>query len=232
MFAELGTGPLRLAMAHRVQHARSLLETTDLPVTDVAWAAGFGSVRQFNDRIRDVYALSPTELRRRSSRNRPRSGNEGTTGTIRARLAYRPPLDLPSLLWFLGQRAVPGVEFYDASEYSRVLRLPHGLATVSITGSLVDGPRPFVSCELQLDDVRDYGAAISSGTPSSSTSTPGSGGRRRGVPRSRPAARATDPGPNPACGLPGSVDGPELAMRAIPSASRSRWPGPGPWPAD
>ncbi len=49
VFAELGTGPLSLARAHRVQHARMLLETTDLPVTDVAWAAGFGSIRQFND---------------------------------------------------------------------------------------------------------------------------------------------------------------------------------------
>jgi AraC family transcriptional regulator of adaptative response / DNA-3-methyladenine glycosylase II len=212
VFAELGTGPLRLAMAHRIQHARALLETTELAVSDVVWAAGFGSVRQFNDRIRQVYALSPTELRRRATGPRPASGPERNTGTICARLAYRPPLDLPALLGFLGLRAIPGVESYDGSTYSRVLRLPHGLGTVSIGGSTIDGPRPLVSCELQLDDVRDYATAISrvrrlldlDADPTAVTEALGPD------PVLGPLIRA-----NPGLRLPGAVDGPELAIRAI-----------------
>jgi AraC family transcriptional regulator of adaptative response / DNA-3-methyladenine glycosylase II len=212
VFAELGTGPLRLAMAHRIQHARALLETTDLAISDVVWAAGFGSVRQFNDRIRQVYALSPTELRRQATGPRPTSGPERNTGTICARLAYRPPLDLPALLRFLGLRAIPGVESFDGSTYNRVLRLPHGLGTVSIGGSIIDGPRPFVSCELQLDDVRDYATAISRV-------------RRLLDLDADPTAVAEALGPDPVLGrlvranpglrLPSTVDGPELAMRAI-----------------
>ena len=64
---ELGAGPLALARAQRAQTARVLIETSSMSMTDIAFAAGFGSVRQFNDTVRDVYALAPTELRRRSS---------------------------------------------------------------------------------------------------------------------------------------------------------------------
>src|SRR4051794_34254615 len=64
---ELGAGPLELARAQRAQAARILLETTTAPVTDVAFAAGFGSLRQFNHTVRTVFALTPTELRRRAA---------------------------------------------------------------------------------------------------------------------------------------------------------------------
>jgi AraC family transcriptional regulator of adaptative response / DNA-3-methyladenine glycosylase II len=159
--AELGTGPLRLAMAHRVQHARALLETTDLPVTDVAWAAGFGSIRQFNDRIRQVFDLTPSEIR---ARRRPTGAGGGAT--IPANLTFRRPLDLPGLLDFLGRRAIPGVEEWDGVTYRRVLDLPRGwgLATVGV-GSSDDGrdrraSHPALTCELQLADVRDYSTAV------------------------------------------------------------------------
>lgn len=154
--AELGTGPLRLAMAHRVQNARALLETTDLAVTDVAWAAGFGSIRQFNDRIREVYALSPSEIRRRAraatagsrpfgtpqpgthqpGNPQPATPQPGTpqrrAHTILANLTYRPPFDLGALLGFLGRRAVPGVEEWDGCTYTRILDLPHGFGVVTL----------------------------------------------------------------------------------------------------
>jgi AraC family transcriptional regulator, regulatory protein of adaptative response / DNA-3-methyladenine glycosylase II len=66
--AELGAGPLALARAQRAQTARLLIETTDLPLSQVAFAAGFGSVRQFNDTIQSVFALSPTTLRQTATR--------------------------------------------------------------------------------------------------------------------------------------------------------------------
>src|SRR6266487_1889345 len=67
LLAELGAGPLALARAQRAQTARLLIETTALPMADVAFAAGFASIRAFNDTVREVFALSPTELRRRSN---------------------------------------------------------------------------------------------------------------------------------------------------------------------
>ena len=66
LLAEVGAGPLSLARAQRAQTARVLLETTDLPSADVAFAAGFASVRQFNDTVREVFATTPTGLRSRS----------------------------------------------------------------------------------------------------------------------------------------------------------------------
>src|SRR6202020_166312 len=66
LLAELGAGPLALARAQRAQTARLLIETSALPMADVAFAAGFASIRTFNDTVREVFALSPTELRRRA----------------------------------------------------------------------------------------------------------------------------------------------------------------------
>jgi AraC family transcriptional regulator of adaptative response / DNA-3-methyladenine glycosylase II len=211
VFAELGTGPLRLALAHRIQNARALLETTDMPITDVAWASGFGSIRQFNDRIREVYAATPTELRAKASRSWGGT-SPASPGTIAARLAYRPPIDLPCLLGFLGQRAVPRVEAYDGSTYRRVLRLPHGLGVVTVSSEVPKVPRPYVSVRLRLDDVRDYSTAVA---------------RLRGLldldadPSAVSTCFAGDPvlGPlvaaRPGLRLPGAVDGEEMAIRAI-----------------
>src|SRR5215471_6242942 len=99
---ELGAGPLALARAKRAQTARVLLETTDLGTADVAFAAGFSSVRQFNDTIREVYAATPTRLRGGRSRG-------GSAGTLQLRLAVRTPFAGQALLAFLAPRAVPGV---------------------------------------------------------------------------------------------------------------------------
>jgi AraC family transcriptional regulator, regulatory protein of adaptative response / DNA-3-methyladenine glycosylase II len=220
VFAELGTGPLRLALAHRVQSARALLETTDLAVTDVAWAAGFGSIRQFNDRIREVYGLTPSELRRRSLSDSPNRAGL-TPGSIPVRLAYRPPLDLDALLGFLGQRAIPGVESYDGTTYSRVLRLPHGLGTVSVavdprTASRVTTGKArkpeFIDCVLKLDDVRDFATAVARVRRLFDLDADPTAVKLalESDPLLRPLVRR-----NPGLRVPGAVDGPELAMRAV-----------------
>jgi AraC family transcriptional regulator, regulatory protein of adaptative response / DNA-3-methyladenine glycosylase II len=147
--AELGAGPLALARAQRAQTARILIETTDLGLAEIAFAAGFGSVRQFNDTIREVFGSAPSELRKPNRRPAPEPGG------INLRLAYRPPLHAESLLEFLALRAIPGVEEVDATTYRRSLRLPHGTATVALT------PMPeYVAATLRLTDVRDLAPAV------------------------------------------------------------------------
>ncbi|HET9731515.1 MAG TPA: AlkA N-terminal domain-containing protein [Acidimicrobiales bacterium] len=172
MSAEIGTGPLRLALAHRMQTARSLLEHTGLPVTEVAWAAGFSSIRRFNEAVRSVYRQSPSQIRAASRPAPPgRAAASGPGGpgpaadggmtVLSARLAYRPPMDIGSTLGFLGRRAVPGVEEFDGTRYRAAVRLPHGPAVVAIPAEVTTGRRPHVECEVQLSDVRDYPAAVS-----------------------------------------------------------------------
>jgi AraC family transcriptional regulator of adaptative response / DNA-3-methyladenine glycosylase II len=146
--AELGAGPLALARAQRAQTARILIESTDLGLAEIAFAAGFGSVRQFNDTVREVFAVAPSELR--STKRRP-----GEAGTLTLRLAYRPPLHPESLLEFLAARAIPGVESADATSYTRALRLPHGTASVTLTPR--DG---YVEAEPHLADLRDLAPAV------------------------------------------------------------------------
>ena len=89
LVAVVGAGPLALARAQRAQTARILIETTALPITGVAFAAGFESVRQFNATIREVFALTPTELRARARRY----GRPEDSGALSLRLPYRAPLD-------------------------------------------------------------------------------------------------------------------------------------------
>jgi len=147
LVAEVGSGPLALARAQRAQTARILIETTTLPITDVAFAAGFQSVRQFNDTVREVYASSPTELRTAKA---PASG-----GSLTVRLACREPFDGAALFEFLAARAVPGVESFEGATYRRSLRLARGNGVVSVTVSA-----GLVSCTLALDDVADAQAAV------------------------------------------------------------------------
>ena len=148
LVGEVGSGPLALARAQRAQTAGILIETTGLPITDVAFAAGFQSVRQFNDTIREVFAASPTQLR--SQRSPVAAG-----GPLTVRLASRQPFDSDALFAFLGLRAVPGVEEHDGSVYRRSLRLAKGMGVVSVGVSAGQ-----VTCALTLDDVADVQAAV------------------------------------------------------------------------
>lgn len=199
--AELGAGPLALARAQRAQTARTLIETTDLGLAEIAFAAGFGSVRQFNDTIHEVYARAPSALRER----RRTAATEA--GTISLRLAYRAPLHVESLLGFLARRALPGVEECDTRAYRRGLTLPHGSGTVTLT----PGER-WVSASLQLADVRDLAPAVArcrrlfdlDADPDAVDATLGSDPALAGAVRAEPGVR-----------VPRSVDGFEMAVRAI-----------------
>ncbi len=144
--AEVGTGPLALARAQRSQTARVLLETTDLPITHIAFAAGFASVRQCNETVRQIFADTPGGLRARAAKAaRGRQGSAatsaGATQGIRLRLPCRRPFNPASVLDFLGLRALPGVESLDGATYRRSLRLPHGHAVVALTAAAGAGRR-------------------------------------------------------------------------------------------
>ena len=121
----VGASPVQVASTCRLHRAKRLIDATDLPFTAVAQAAGFGSVRRFNDVLHRVYGRTPRELRRR--RRRP-PGTGQRDGALRLRLYYRDPYDATALLEFLAPRAVPGVEVVDVTRrtYRRAFRLAGG----------------------------------------------------------------------------------------------------------
>jgi AraC family transcriptional regulator, regulatory protein of adaptative response / DNA-3-methyladenine glycosylase II len=198
----LGAGPLQLARARRAQTARVLLETTALPITDVAFAAGFSSVRQFNDTIREVFVLAPRELRRRRPPT-PRAERGG----VSLRLPFRAPFDAAGMLAFLGARAVPGVEERLNGSYRRSLRLPHGAGTVVLFPAA-----GHVRATLRLDDLRDLAAAVErcrrlldlDSDPQAVVDALGSDALLGRLVRKTPGRR-----------VPGHVDGAELGLRAV-----------------
>ncbi|MER5489013.1 AlkA N-terminal domain-containing protein [Streptomyces sp. NPDC002812] len=156
--AELGAGPLALARAQRAQTARLLIETSGLPMGDIAFAAGFSSIRTFNDTVREVFALAPSELRARAAGRgaAPGAGPGQVPGTISLRLPFRAPLTPDNLFGHLAATAVPGVEEWRAGAYRRTLRLPYGTGVVALT------PQPdHIGCRLALTDLRDLTIAIS-----------------------------------------------------------------------
>jgi AraC family transcriptional regulator of adaptative response / DNA-3-methyladenine glycosylase II len=196
LVAELGAGPLALARAARAQTARLLLETTDLPLAQVAFGAGFGSVRQFNDTVRAVFATTPSALRR-----------TGGGGALAVRLAVRAPFDGAGLLDYLGARAVPGVEERVGDRFRRSLRLPHGAGVVELQpeGNVV-------VARLTLDDLRDVRAAVArcrrlldlDADPVAVDALLGADPLLAPVVAKHPGRR-----------VPGAVDGFELAVRAV-----------------
>jgi AraC family transcriptional regulator, regulatory protein of adaptative response / DNA-3-methyladenine glycosylase II len=201
--AEVGAGPVALARAQRAQSARLLIESTEISFVEIALASGFGSVRQFNDTIRSVYARTPTELRRRVRRHTGSSA----PGAIELKLACRQPFDAESLIRFLGYRAVQGVEELDGIAYRRSLSLRHGGAVVELQPE-----RSAVRCRLWLDDLRDLTAATArcrrlldlDADPQTVSAQLGRDRCLGSLVRSRPGLRV------PAC-----VDGFELAVRAV-----------------
>jgi AraC family transcriptional regulator, regulatory protein of adaptative response / DNA-3-methyladenine glycosylase II len=151
--AEVGAGPLALARAQRAQTARVLIETTDLPLGDVAFAAGFSSIRQFNDTVRLVFETTPTTLRRRAA-TRPRP-DSNCPGALNLRLPVRTPFAYEGVFGHLAAGTVPGCEEVRNGAYRRSLRLPRGSAVVSLAPAI-----DHVRCQLVLDDFRDLTTAI------------------------------------------------------------------------
>jgi AraC family transcriptional regulator of adaptative response / DNA-3-methyladenine glycosylase II len=203
LLAEVGTGAVALARAQRAQTARVLIETTELPMAHVAFAAGFSSIRQFNDTVREIFAMTPSRIRQRAARRRP----ELAAGSIGLRLACRTPFDGRHLLAFLGARALPGVEAVDGATYRRSLALPHSEATVALTAHA-----DHVWAVFELADLRDLTTAVSrcrrlldlNADPVAVDETLGADAVLGPLVRRSPGLR-----------VPGTVDGAELAVRAV-----------------
>jgi AraC family transcriptional regulator, regulatory protein of adaptative response / DNA-3-methyladenine glycosylase II len=152
---ELGAGPLAIARIQRAHTARLLVETTSMSVTDVAFAAGFGSVRQFNDTFRQVFATSPTAARR-STTSRPISPDGGVPGPgVTVRLPVRPPFAASDVMAFVGQRAIPGCEDWDGEVYRRSLDLAGGVGAVTVVAHT-----DHVSARFDLSAWSDLAAAV------------------------------------------------------------------------
>ncbi|MFC5729742.1 AlkA N-terminal domain-containing protein [Nocardioides vastitatis] len=210
--AELGAGPLALARTQRAQTARALVESTELGFADVAFAAGFASVRQFNETIREVYDATPSQLRGRRGRNRP------TPGAMDLRIAVRTPFAGRALLRFLADRAVPGIELADVRAdgtgwYARTLELPQGPGVARVELADSDGVgSSYVPLRLQLHDLRDTAAAVArmralvdaDADPVAVDDHLAADPALAALVRRRPGLR-----------VPGHVDGAELAVRAV-----------------
>lgn len=125
-----GAGPLALARTRRAQTARTLLEATELPLTDVAFAAGFASLRSFNATMRAIYAATPSELRRTSRGHGPRV--DGGLTFVDLTLPVRQPFCACNVFGHLIATAIDGVETFHDGTYHRTLRLPGGHGVVSL----------------------------------------------------------------------------------------------------
>ena len=160
---ELGASPLALARAHRAQTARTLLTATDMPISDVAFAAGFASIRQFNETIAAVYERTPSALRdsapRTSKDRRPAASADpdaSPTTSMTLRLPARAPFDGAGLMRFFADHAILGVEDGDATSYARSIRLPRGTARIRVA---LDGETA-ITCEADVDDVADISPLV------------------------------------------------------------------------
>ena len=193
--AELGAGPLQVAATQRLALARLLLDQTDLPVTQVAFAAGFGSVRRFNAAMAAAYGSAPTVLRERRRPVAP--------GALQLRLPARRPFAGHGVLAFLASHSTPGVEEVTGGTYRRTV--PGGILSATPDA---DG----LTVELEVDDVRRVSPLVVSvrrlfdldADPAAVAEVLGRD------PLLRPALAAT-----PGVRLPGAVDGFEVAVRTI-----------------
>ncbi|AOS91390.1 DNA-3-methyladenine glycosylase 2 family protein [Mycobacterium intracellulare] len=203
--AEVGAGPLALARAQRAQTARVLIETTDLPFGDVAFAAGFSSIRQFNDTVRSVFEATPSALRRRVAAHSAPEAN--SPGTVCLRLPVRTPFAYEGVFGHLAAGTVPGCEEVRNGAYRRTLRLPFGNAIVTLAPAV-----DHVSCVLMLDDFRDLTTAIArcrrlldlDADPEAVDEALGADADLRPVVAKAPGQR-----------IPRTVDEAELAVRAV-----------------
>jgi AraC family transcriptional regulator, regulatory protein of adaptative response / DNA-3-methyladenine glycosylase II len=202
LISELGASPVALARLQRAHSARMLLDSSDLTLSQVATAAGFGSIRQFNETMREQFGMTPSAMRAASQVSAAAPGN-----AIRLKLACQEPFDGVALVRFLSRHEVPGLEHVQRNSYTRALALERGDAVVTLTPGSAE-----VVCDLELEDLGDLTAAVARC-------------RRLFDLDADPAAVGAHLGELPLIGqlvrehpgvrIPGTVDGFELAVRTI-----------------
>ena len=127
---ELGVPPIQLLLTRRLLLAKQLLTETTLPVTEIAFASGFSSLRRFNDAFSTRYRMPPTRLRKQATEGGPAIG-DSTTSTLQ--LSYRPPYDWNGVLAFLAARALIGIEWVTGDSYARTVSLGTGKGWIRVT---------------------------------------------------------------------------------------------------
>ncbi|MFA3876226.1 DNA-3-methyladenine glycosylase 2 family protein [Streptomyces sp. MMCC 100] len=221
--AEVGAGPVALARAQRAHTARVLLQTTGLPVTEIAFASGFASVRQFNDTIRAVYAATPSELRAAApARDRAARRTATPSAGVPLRLAHRGPYQPGPVFDLLQREAVAGVEEVTGASgrrvYRRTLRLPYGTGIVAVQerpgrpGRPGTGSGGWLEARLHLTDLRDLTTSVQrlrrlfdlDADPYAVDERLGADPRLAPLVAARPGLRS-----------PGTADPDELAVRAL-----------------
>ncbi|MYT73889.1 MULTISPECIES: Ada metal-binding domain-containing protein [unclassified Streptomyces] len=219
--AEVGAGPVALARAQRAHTARVLLQTTPLRVTEIAFAAGFASVRQFNDTMREVYARTPTQLRA-DAPNRSRA--VASSAGIPLRLAHRGAYPAGPVFDLLARESVPGIDELTGTGagsriFRRTLRLPHGTGVVSVDeagheqpGARAEHRGGWLDARIHLTDLRDLTTAVGrlrrlfdlDADPYAIDERLGADPRLAPLVAARPGLRS-----------PGAVDPDELALRLV-----------------
>ncbi len=198
----LGAAPVDVEQTRRIHFAKKLLDETELPITEIAFSAGFNSVRRFNGAMRATYGRSPRELRRREERG------AADAPQIRLRLGYRPPYDWSRTLGYLGGRAIPGVEQVTDQHYLRsvriddyrgVIRVSHGPGDTLLLGAAGDASRHLQKIAAGVRAIFDLGA-----DPQGISTLLSRDRKLRPLIRRHPGLR-----------VPGTWDPFELAVRAI-----------------
>ncbi len=126
---EIGAPPVAVAQTRRLLFAKKLIDETDLPMTDIAFSAGFGSVRRFNDTIRKTYSRTPTEIRKLRGRSKP----DPDKPDIELKLPYREPFNWPAMFAVLRAGAIPRVELVGMDSYRRTLRIGDATGSIEVT---------------------------------------------------------------------------------------------------
>jgi len=124
----LGASPVAVAQTRRVLLAKQLIHETRLPMTEIALAAGFGSVRRFNETFQQLFDRPPRALRRGRSADQ----KAAEAGSVSLKLAYRPPYDWDAMLAFLAARAIPGVETVEHDRYARTIAVGDGRGVLTV----------------------------------------------------------------------------------------------------
>ncbi|WP_028709493.1 Ada metal-binding domain-containing protein [Propionicicella superfundia] len=220
LVTEVGASPQQLGRTRRAHTARTLIEQTSLPLSDIAFAAGFGSIRQFNDVMRQEFGAAPGTFPRPSNRPRPEEADGRTSAeapTLTLHLAYRPPLALGVLAATLAAHAIPGVEDVEGPVHERILDAPGGPAVARLdlsgAGERASGAaHPSLPVRLQVSRLPDLMPVVVAlrrwldldADPEQVTAHLAVDGVLGPLVAARPGLR-----------VPGAVDGAELAVCAV-----------------
>ncbi|HKX57039.1 MAG TPA: AlkA N-terminal domain-containing protein, partial [Xanthomonadales bacterium] len=212
----LGASPKAIAQTRRLHFAKKLLDETDLPMTDIALSAGYGSVRRFNDHVISVYGRTPSMLR-----NRTPSTPSRELSSFQLKLPYRPPYDFEGILAFLALRATPGMEVISPGRYERNIRVGdhtrvgRGKATGEETGRLIVTHEPrqrALLCDIRLGSSKFLMGVVEKVRRMFDLNADP---LEIGGCLSRDAAIAPLVAANPGLRIPGALDAFEVLVRAI-----------------